>query len=146
MQDADLEYDPADLPRLLRPIAEGQADVVYGSRFAGGETHRVLYFWHALGNRLVTLCSNAFTNLNLTDVETCYKAFRAEVLDRMTLEQDRFGFEIEVTHKMARQRPGGKRLRVYEVGISYAGRTYSEGKKITWRDGIKALWCVLRYH
>ena len=141
VQDADLEYDPADFPRVLQPIADGKADVVFGSRFAGGESHRVLYFWHYVGNRFITLLSNMFTNLNLSDVETCYKAFRREVLADVVLEQKRFGFEIEVTHKLAK-----RRLRIYEVGISYAGRTYAEGKKITWKDGLQALWCILRYH
>ena len=140
VQDADLEYDPADFYKVLRPIVEGKADVVYGSRFAGGESHRVLYFWHTLGNKAITLLSNAFTNLNFTDVETCYKAFRREVIQAIPLEQDRFGFEIEVTSKLAR-----RKLRIYEVGISYDGRTYAEGKKITWKDGVQALQCILKY-
>jgi len=140
VQDADLEYDPAEFTKLLAPILDGRADVVFGSRFAGGECHRVLYFWHSLGNRFLTLLSNAFTNLNLTDMETCYKMFRREVIQSIHLQEERFGFEPEVTAKVA---AGG--WRVYEVGISYAGRTYEEGKKIGWRDGVRAIWCILRY-
>jgi glycosyltransferase involved in cell wall biosynthesis len=139
VQDADLEYDPADYAALLAPIERGVADVVYGSRFLGGP-HRVLFFWHYLGNRALTTLSNVFTNLNLSDVWTCYKVFRAEVLQRMRLREDRFGFEAEVTAKVARAG-----WRVYEVPISYHGRTYAEGKKITWRDGVRGVWCTLRY-
>ena len=141
VQDADLEYDPAEYPKLLRPILEGRADVVYGSRFCGGESQRVLRFWHSLGNRVLTLLSNAFTNLNLTDVETCYKVFRRELILGLTLEENRFGFDPEVTAKIA----GLKGCRIYEVGISYDGRTYEEGKKIGLRDGFRALWCIWKY-
>lgn len=140
VQDADLEYDPGEYPQLLRPILEDQADVVYGSRFLGGAPHRVLYFWHYMGNRALTLLSNMVTNLNLTDMETCYKCFRREVLEALEIEERAFGVEPELTAKIAL---GG--WRVYEVGISYAGRTYAEGKKITWRDGLSALRCILRY-
>ena len=139
IQDADLEYDPSQYPQLLEPIEQGLADVVYGSRFLGGP-HRVLYFWHYVGNRLLTLLSNMTTNLNLTDMETCYKVFRAEILDRIELRSDRFGFEVEFTAKVARLR-----CRIYETPISYHGRSYSEGKKIGWRDGIAALGHILRY-
>jgi glycosyltransferase involved in cell wall biosynthesis len=140
VQDADLEYDPQEFSKLLSPIADGRADVVYGSRFAGGECHRVLYFWHSIGNRLLTLLSNAFTNLNLTDMETCYKMFRREIIQAISLEENRFGFEPEITAKVAKLG-----CRVYEVGISYSGRTYEEGKKIGWRDGMRAVWCILKY-
>ena len=141
IQDGDLEYDPAEYPKLIRPILDGNADVVYGSRFAGGESHRVLYFWHSLGNKILTLLSNVFTDLNLTDMETCYKVFRREGLQSITLEEKRFGFEPEITAKVAQQR-----WRIYEVGVSYAGRTYDEGKKIGWRDGFHAIWCILKYN
>lgn len=139
VQDADLEYDPQDYFELLGPIEKGMADVVYGSRFLGGP-HRVLYFWHYVANRLLTLLSDIFTNLNLSDVWTCYKVFRREVLQSIELREDRFGFEPEVTAKVA-----AGNWRVYEIPISYRGRTYAEGKKITWKDGVKALWCILRY-
>jgi hypothetical protein len=140
VQDADLEYDPAEYGDLVAPLLSDKADVVYGSRFLGGRPHRVLYFWHSIGNRLLTTASNMFTNLNLTDMETCYKAFRREVLDSFTLEEDRFGIEPEITAKVA-----AARWRVYEIGISYSGRTYEEGKKIGWRDGVRAFFCILRY-
>jgi glycosyltransferase involved in cell wall biosynthesis len=139
IQDADLEYDPKDFHRLLEPIESGDADVVYGSRFQGGP-HRVLFFWHSVGNRFLSVLSGMFTNLNLSDVWTCYKAFKREVLEEINIEEDRFGFEQEITIKIAKNR-----WRVFEVPISYYGRTYSEGKKITWKDGFRALWCILRY-
>ncbi len=140
VQDADLEYDPVDFGRLLEPLLDGSADVVFGSRFQSGRPHRVLYFWHSMGNRFLTLTSNVFTNLNLTDMETCYKAFRKAVLDEITLEEDRFGIEPELTAKVA---AGG--WRIFEVGISYSGRTYAQGKKIGWRDGMHAIVCIVRY-
>ena len=141
IQDADLEYNPSDYPTLLEPILSGKADAVYGSRFMSGRPHRVLYFWHMVGNRFLTLLSNMFTNLNLTDLETCYKAFRADVIKKLDLREDRFGFEPEVTAKLAKAR-----CRIYEVGISYNGRTYSEGKKVNWKDGVRAIYAIVRYN
>jgi len=140
IQDADLEYDPAEYPSLLGPLLADKADVVYGSRFLGGAPHRVLYFWHSVGNSFLTLLSNCLTNINLSDMETCYKVFRRGIIQSIPIEEDRFGFEPEITVKVAK-----RRLRIYEVGISYQGRTYEEGKKIGWKDGVRALWCLLKY-
>lgn len=141
IQDADLEYDPQDYPSLVKPILDNRADVVFGSRFMGGRPHRVLYFWHRVGNGFLTLLSNMMTNLNLTDMETCYKAFRREIIQSITIQENRFGFEPEITAKIARLR-----CRIYEVGISYYGRTYEEGKKIGWKDGFRAIYCIVRYN
>lgn len=141
IQDADLEYNPKEYPDLVQPIIDGLADVVYGSRFQGGRPHRVLYFWHSVGNQFLTLVSNMMSNLNLTDMETCYKAFRREIIQGITIQENRFGFEPEVTAKVAQLR-----CRIFEVGISYSGRTYAEGKKINWKDGVAALYCIVKYN
>jgi glycosyltransferase involved in cell wall biosynthesis len=141
VQDADLEYDPEEFPVVIQPIIDGKADVVFGSRFQGGRPHRVVYYWHSVGNKFLTTLSNMLTNINLTDMETCYKAFRREVIQSISIRENRFGFEPEITAKVSR-----KNLRIYEVGISYYGRTYAEGKKIGWRDGVRAIYCILKYN
>ena len=141
VQDADLEYNPNEIPKVIQPIIDGVADVVFGSRFMGGEPHRVVYFWHMMGNKFLTTLSNMFTNINLTDMETCYKAFKREIIQSIEIEENRFGFEPEITAKTAK-----KKCRIYEIGISYYGRTYEEGKKIGWKDGVRAIYCILKYN
>ena len=141
IQDADLEYDPQEYPLLINPILQGKADVVYGSRFRGSQPHRVVYFWHRVGNSFLTIISNIFTDLDLSDMETCYKAFKSDLIQNINIKEKRFGFEPEITAKLAKLKP-----RIYEVGISYYGRTYKEGKKIGWRDGFRAIWCILKYN